>query len=46
MVVMSMVCWLHVLACPREDTLAHLILGDGKGRWTGGQAGYNRETYL
>jgi hypothetical protein len=37
---------LHVLACPREDALARLILGDGQGRWTGVQVGYNRETYL
>jgi hypothetical protein len=29
-----------------EGTLAHLILGDGQGRWTGVQVGYNRETYL
>jgi hypothetical protein len=32
--------------CPREDTLARLILGDGHGRWTGVQIGYNRETYV
>jgi hypothetical protein len=41
-----MFCWLHVLACPREDALARLIFGNGQGRWTGVQAGYNRETYL
>jgi hypothetical protein len=41
-----MVCWLHVLACPREDALARLILGDGQGRWTGVQVGYNKKTYL
>jgi hypothetical protein len=35
-----------VLACPREDAFARLILGDGQGRWTGVQVGYNRETYL
>jgi hypothetical protein len=28
------------------DALARLILGDGQGRWTGVQVGYNRETYL
>jgi hypothetical protein len=41
-----MVCWLYVLACPREDALVCLILGDGQGQWTGVQVGYNRETYL
>jgi hypothetical protein len=34
------------VTCPREDALARLILGDGQGRWTGVQVGYNRETYL
>jgi hypothetical protein len=28
------------------DTLARLILGDGQGRWTGVQVGYNRGTYV
>jgi hypothetical protein len=37
---------LQVLACPRKDALARLILGDGQGRWTGVQVGYNTETYL
>jgi hypothetical protein len=41
MVVVSMVCWLSL-----GDALAHLILGDGQGRSTGVQVGYNRETYL
>jgi hypothetical protein len=41
---MEVACWLYVLACPREDALARLILGDGQGRWTGVQIGYNRET--
>jgi hypothetical protein len=40
----EVVCGLHVLACPREDALARLILGDGQGRWTGVQVGYNSET--
>jgi hypothetical protein len=31
---------------PWEDALDSLILGDGQGRWTGVQIGYNRETYL
>jgi hypothetical protein len=35
-----MVCGLYVLACPREDALARLILGDEQGRWTGVQVGY------
>jgi hypothetical protein len=26
---------LYMLACPREDALARLILGDGQSRWTG-----------
>jgi hypothetical protein len=30
----------------QEGALARLILGDGQGRWTGVQVGYNRETYL
>jgi hypothetical protein len=48
MVVVSMevVCWLYALACAREDDLACLILGDGQGRWTRVQVGYNKETYL
>jgi hypothetical protein len=29
-----------------EDAIARLILGDGQGRWTGVQVGYNRETNL
>jgi hypothetical protein len=32
--------------CPREDTLARLILGDVQGQWTGVQIGYNWETYV
>jgi hypothetical protein len=40
MVLVSMVC------SAQEGTLALLILGDGQGRWTGVQVGYNRETYL
>jgi hypothetical protein len=28
------------------DALARLILGDGQGRWTGVQVGYNMKTYL
>jgi hypothetical protein len=40
----EVVCGLHVLACPREDALARLILGDGRGRWTRVQVGYNWET--
>jgi hypothetical protein len=35
-----------VFACPRKDALARLILGNGRGRWTVVQVGYNRETYL
>jgi hypothetical protein len=44
MVIVSMevVCELPV---PR-DALARLILGDGQGRRTRVQVGYNRETYL
>jgi hypothetical protein len=42
MVVVSMVYGLSVPG----DALARLILGDGQGRWTGVQVGYNRETYL
>jgi hypothetical protein len=34
------------VGCPQEDALARLILGDGQGRSTGVQVGYNRETYL
>jgi hypothetical protein len=40
------VCGVHVLACPRENTLARLILRDGQGWGTGVHVGYNRETYL
>jgi hypothetical protein len=36
----------YMLAFFREDALARLILGDGQGRWTEVQVGYNRETYL
>jgi hypothetical protein len=50
---LRLVLWFVLLAwrdymatCPREDALARLILGDGQGRWTGVQVGYNRETYL
>jgi hypothetical protein len=50
MIVASMevveVCGLPVLACPREDALARLILGDGQGQWKGVQVSYNKETYL
>jgi hypothetical protein len=38
--------WNYMTTCPWEDALACLILGDGQGRWTGVQVGYNRETYL
>jgi hypothetical protein len=42
-----LLAWQDYMAiCPREDALACLILGDGQGRWTGVQIGYNRETYL
>jgi hypothetical protein len=34
----------YMATCPQEDALARLILGDGQGRWTGVQVGYNRET--
>jgi hypothetical protein len=34
------------VVCPQEVALAHLILGDGQGLWTGVQVGYNRETCL
>jgi hypothetical protein len=50
MIVVSMevvdVCGLPMLACPREDALARLILGNGQGLWTGVQVGYNKKTYL
>jgi hypothetical protein len=36
----------YMTTCPREDALAHIILGDEQGRWTGVQISYNRETYL
>jgi hypothetical protein len=36
------VCGLHVPG----DASARLILGDGQGRWTGVQVGYDRQTYL
>jgi hypothetical protein len=36
----------YMVTYPREDALAHLILGDEQGRWTGVQIDYNRETYL
>jgi hypothetical protein len=47
----QVVCGVHVpmwrwLADVLGDALARLILGDGQGRWTGVQVGYNRETYL
>jgi hypothetical protein len=36
----------YMATCPREDSLARLIFGDGQGRWTGVQISYNRETYV
>jgi hypothetical protein len=34
------------VVCSQEGALVRLILGDGQGRCTGVQVGYNREAYL